>query len=91
MSQLHSQTTAITPNYISHTQLTNALNLRDLSDQQQGAHAMQRLIEEIDTPIVYDDVEPTPEQAALDAEAAATALGITPDHAHTVTAKGIFR
>ena len=48
MSQLHSQTTAITPSYISHTQLTNALNLRDLSDQQQGAHAMQRLIEEIE-------------------------------------------
>lgn len=48
MSQLHSHTTATAPTHLSHTQLLKALTLRDLSDAQQGPHAMQILLDEIE-------------------------------------------
>ncbi|MBW1878165.1 MAG: hypothetical protein JRJ84_07375, partial [Deltaproteobacteria bacterium] len=64
-------------------------NLRIIAVTGEAAVLETRLLEGIPTPIVYNDVDPSPEQAARDEEVAARFIGLTVSS--TTPAEGIFR
>jgi zinc protease len=64
-------------------------NLRIVAVSGEAADLVTRLVEGIPTPIVYNDVLPSPEQAARDEEVAARSVGLT--ESDTTPAEGIFR
>jgi zinc protease len=64
-------------------------DLRIVAVSGEAADLETRLVEGIPTPIVYNDVHPSPEQAARDEEVAARSIGLT--ESATTPAEGIFR